>query len=167
MSESTALTPYEQRQAKIAGLLESIEDGKSLAEIAAEHGVSPQAISAFLLSNCGEKYKRIQEIGLIKRIVDADQKLEDASSHIEIARADRVCRYARWDAERRLPHMFATRSEISGPGGGPIELSHLERARRFAFLRAQAELETIDVMPDAVQHEERSLTELSTEIRPE
>jgi uncharacterized protein (DUF2249 family) len=160
---SSSVTKTNPRHERIASMLEAIEDGQSLAQLAEVHGITPQAISSFLLSNVPEQYKALQERGLIQRIVDADTTLEGASSHLDVARAREVCRFTRWDAERRLPHMFATRSEISGPGGGPIALTSFERAQRFAFLKREA----IDVEPDAVQHEERSLTELSPENQGE
>jgi hypothetical protein len=158
-----AIVTTEERHNLIATALEGVSEGKSLSEIANETGIKPKTLNAWLLSDVPEKYRPVQQQGLISRIVDADEILEDAPNHLAVARAREMCRFRRWDAERRLPTLFAPRQEITGPGGGPIVVDSLERARRYAFLRSHVERDPIDVEPVAVQHEKQALTELSTE----
>lgn len=133
----------QERTARIANALAAIEEGRTLTEIAEGLGVTPQAISAFLLSNVPEEYRALQERGLIARIVEADQKLENASSHLEVARTREIAKFRRWDAERRLKHLFGPSQEIGAPGAFK-PLDNLERARRYAYLKAVVEREPID-----------------------
>lgn len=137
------------REEKIARALAGIEQGKTLAEIGQEFGVSLSAVHQFLLGNVPEKYRALQERGLIARITEADEKLENASNHLEVARAREIAKFRRWDAERRLKSLFAPSQEVTGPGGGPIQLDNMERARRSAFLRTLDQAEPIDLEPIA------------------
>jgi uncharacterized protein (DUF2249 family) len=126
----------EERHAAIVQSLEGLHQGKSLRQIAEELAIPYSTLRIWLLAEVPEKYRAAQQQALLARIAEADEELETADSHLAVARADRVCKYARWDAEHRLPTLFATRSEVSGPGGGPIQLDNGERARRAAFLRS-------------------------------
>jgi hypothetical protein len=127
-----------ERHAIIAQALEQLVEGKSVREIAEAVQMPRSTLQSWLLGEVPEQYRAIQQQGLISRIVEADEEIDGAPSHLALARAREKARFARWDAERRLKHLFGPSQEISGPGGGPIQLDNLERARRFAFLQAIA-----------------------------
>lgn len=139
MTENLPAKPEDDpRHATIAKALEQLLEGKSISQIADALQVKRSTLHSWLLGQVPEKYKHIQEQGLIARIVAADEDIDNATSHLDVARAREKARFARWDAERRLSNLFAPRQEISGPGGGPIplQLDNHERARRGAFIRA-------------------------------
>lgn len=126
----------------MAAAVEEIIHGASLRECAAKHGIGHATLRRWLLAAVPERYREIQREGLLARIVEADEALEIATSHLEVSRARERCRFARFDAERLMPDRWAPRHEVSGPGGGPITVQRmdpLERARRSMFVRALAQ----------------------------
>jgi hypothetical protein len=100
-----------------------IAAGDSLHTIGNDLGVSAQAVYAWLLDEVPEEYRDNQRRGMIARIVEATRQLEEAKTPIEIARARELCRFTRWDAERRLPNLFGQRQQIThdiGPDLGDM-----------------------------------------------
>lgn len=98
---------------KIASALQRVQDGDSLRQIANDIGISHQGLRKWLLGAVPQQYREAQQIGLISRIVESDQELEDASDSVAIARAREIAKFARWDAERRLPHLFGPKQEVT------------------------------------------------------
>lgn len=88
--------------------------GESLTSLAQELGIARRTIYNWLHRECGndETYRELQRQVYVGRIADADEMLESASDAVHIARAREIARYARWDAERRLPHLFGPKSEV-------------------------------------------------------
>ena len=158
MNEITTAQPAaltsEQRDEIIAKAVEALAAGKSLAEIGSEHGVPKRTIHLWLMRETGEKYREIQEAGLIARVLIADEELEAARDHVSISRARERCRFYRWDLERRVKRLFSPSTEVSGPGGGPIQYDVDELARRYAFIKAmsspRADPIDVETIPQAV-----------------
>jgi hypothetical protein len=126
----------EERHDLIVQTLDLIRNGKTFAEASEQLGVPRSTLNLWLLTSVPEKYREAQEAGVIGKLTKAGESIEDACSHLEVTRARETARFWQWVAERRLPS-FAQKSEISGPGGGPIQLEAvppLELARRVAFL---------------------------------
>lgn len=107
------LLPAEQRLQAVANASVRIAHGEFLDDIAADIGVSKQTLSLWLLDDLPEQYKLAQRRGLIRRIADADQRLEEAEDPLDLAKAREMAKFARWDAERRLPALFGMKQEIS------------------------------------------------------
>lgn len=103
----------EERSEIVSQAIKDHADGKSLREIAADIGCSYEGLRIWMLKEQPEQYKRAQELGLIARIVYEDRELDQAVTPLDIARARESARFARWDAERRLPHLFGQKQEIS------------------------------------------------------
>lgn len=59
-----------------------------------------------MLDEAPEQYKAAQRSALIQRVVEADEMLETATDMVNVARSNSIAKYARWDAERRLPQLF-------------------------------------------------------------
>jgi hypothetical protein len=140
MGRSAVAVAPEERERLMGEALALMDQGMSLREIEAElgvQGVNYQRIREWLLGEVPEKYREAQARGLIRRIVECDGELDASRSMLEVNKNAHACRFARWDAERRLSRLFAVKSEVSGPGGGPIQLDLSETARRLAFLMAQ------------------------------
>lgn len=107
-----ALLPADQHLKAVTTAAQRIANGERLEDIANDLGVTKQAVSLWLLNEVPEQYKHAQRIGLIRKIVDADERLESANDPLDLARAREAARFARWDAERRLPSLFAQRQMI-------------------------------------------------------
>jgi transcriptional regulator with XRE-family HTH domain len=105
--------PPEERHRLIGEALEVHAHGNSLRAIAEQIGVTHGTVRRWLLSEVPQKYRKAQEAGLIARIVDVDEELEEAATPLSIARAREAARFARWDAERRLPHLFGPKQEVT------------------------------------------------------
>jgi hypothetical protein len=107
------LLPPEKRLQAIQDAAKRISNGEFLHDIAKDIGVTKQALSLWLLNECASEYKQAQRTGLISRIVDADSRIEMADNALDLARAREMARFARWDAERRLPSLFGPKQEIT------------------------------------------------------
>ena len=132
---STAIAPHIKHEI-IAEAIERMPLGASLVQLAAEAGIQTETLRAWLLGTVPDQYRHLQERGLIARIIDCDGELDNADSMLAVNKADRKAKYARWDAERRLKHLFAHSTELTGAGGAPLvaAVDPQELARRVAFL---------------------------------
>lgn len=122
------LLPPEQRLQAIANAAQRIALGEPLKDIAADIGITLQALSLWLLDECPAEYEVAKRRGLIQRIVNADHDLATACNPLEVARAREQCRFARWDAERRLPKLFGQQTHITVEHVGDLA-ERLRRAR--------------------------------------
>jgi uncharacterized protein (DUF2249 family) len=141
----------DQRHAVIVAALKEIEKGTGLRAIAAAHDISLTTLHRWLLSEVPEQYRQLQQQGLIQRVADADAELDAAPDHVQVAKCAHAARFARWDAERRLPRLFGPRQEITGAGGEPlIPQDPRIVALRLAYLLSvgAAPVEAIDIMPE-------------------
>jgi transposase len=143
------VAPENERDAVIAKAVALIRDGHSIRQVADETGISRSSIHRWLLSSVPEAYREAQEAGIVARVADCGDALEDAANHFEVSRARETSRYWLWIAERTLSR-FAPKTQISGPGGGPIQIEELELTRRFAYIvettkRARGEATPIEV----------------------
>ena len=100
-------------------ILDAINSGRSLREIAAQIGVSNVALRAWLLREDSDQYRDAITNALTTRIAEADEALDTASDAVSITRAREVGRYARMDYERRRPHLYGQRpTQIAVSGNG-------------------------------------------------
>lgn len=95
-------------------------EGKSLRQIAQHLDVTYEGLRIWMLQEQPANYKAAQELGLISRIVYADKELDEAANSLDIARARETGKFARWDAERRLPHLFGQKQEVTHKGHAPV-----------------------------------------------
>jgi hypothetical protein len=115
--------------AYIGSILERLAAGDSVRAVADDIGVSHQAVRALMLDEVPAEYREAQRRGLINQVAWATTLLEQADDPIAITRARELCRFTRWDAERRLPHLFGQQSRLTvetGPDLGEL----LREARR-------------------------------------
>lgn len=59
----------------------------------------------------------------------ADEELEHAADPFELAKAKERGYHWRWRASMADPRRYGNRTEISGPGGGPIEVDEVKRPK--------------------------------------
>lgn len=122
------LVPPGERAAAIERAAKRIENGEPLKTIAAEIGVTPQALGIWLLDDLGPEYAVAQRRGLIQRIVNADHEIDIAPDPLSLARAREAARFARWDCERRLPKLFGVHTHMTVEIVGDLG-DRLRRAR--------------------------------------
>jgi hypothetical protein len=122
MTEEANTAPTENREEKPYHALKTIPDidqkileaigtGKSLRTIAEEYGVSDVAILQRARKH--PEYRNQLEVGLEFRMDDRERELEAAKDNVSVTRADRLLNHARWLAERRLPHLFGQKQEVT------------------------------------------------------
>ena len=111
---------HTDKQQLIAQAIEQHADGLSLRQIAAKIGITHGGLRKWLLT-APDQYRAAAISGLTQRIIEADDMLDSAADPVSIARAREIAKFARWDAERRLPHLFGAKQEITHHGAtGPV-----------------------------------------------
>ena len=105
-----------------------------LRDLAKQHNVCHRTMRVWMMRELGPEYAHIQEQALLMRIAEADDKLDEARDSVSIARAREQCRYARWDAERRLPQLLGQRpsTAIQVNGTGEMQVQIVSFARNNA-----------------------------------
>lgn len=103
----------EQRHEIVLQACHRIAAGERLVDVVHGLGITPQALSLWLLDDVPEAYKAAQRIGLISKIVASDEALATADNPLDLARAREQAKFSRWDAERRLPHLFSPKQEVT------------------------------------------------------
>ena len=108
------VVPVNERPRLLRLALERITAGESVRAVSESIGITHRSLRVWMLSAGLEgEYKAAQEQCLIACVADADESLNDADDPISIARAREQCKFARWDAERRLPHLFGAKIETT------------------------------------------------------
>ena len=111
MSEESSLIPSEESKPLVPELIQRYLNGESTDTLRTEANVSRRTIYNWMHSEVTDKhYPELVKTAIVNRIADADEKLEKASDHLQLARAREEARFARWDAERRLK-IFRSPSE--------------------------------------------------------
>jgi hypothetical protein len=116
-----------ERSSLIAKAAEQYATGElGLRELATQYGVCHRTMRVWMMRELGPEYAHLQEQALLMRIAEADDKLDEAADSVSIARAREQCRYARWDAERRLPMLLGQRPstavQINGSGEMQVQI---------------------------------------------
>lgn len=94
-------------------ILQRIQRGESLRTIAVGLGVSKIGLRAWLLREDAERYNDVITAALTQRVAEADEMLEDADSVLNVARAREIARFSRMDLERRRPHLYGQRTQVT------------------------------------------------------
>ena len=87
----------------IPELIQRYLDGEDIRVIAKNTRVSRQSLYNWMHDEVTDaQYPRLVKQAIVNRIADADEKLEQAATLLDLARARDQAKFARWDAERRL-----------------------------------------------------------------
>lgn len=133
----------EERDAFLASILEELRQGKSFPQLAEQYGIPSSTLNNWMLTKVdNDTYTKVKEAAVIARITETIDRVENAATHLEVSRARESGRLWCFLGER-LVRGLAAKQEISGPGGGPIQLDNLERARRFAFLQNVIDVDVV------------------------
>ena len=129
-------------------VLQRINKGASLRQLASELGVSNVGLRAWLLRESGESYHEAVTNALTLRVAEADEELQAADDPVSVARAREIARFARMDLERRRPGLYGQRQQITHEVGSDLGDLLREARNRVAIAQQQADSATvIDVTP--------------------
>ena len=100
--------------AKLPAIIKRYAEGESIEQLSKELKVSRPTLYKWIFNDLGPvEYRETITNCLINRIADADESLEDAADFLAIARARERMRYSRMDFERRRPHLYGQKQEIT------------------------------------------------------
>lgn len=97
----------------IPSIIQRYLNGESIQHLARESAVSRQTLYNWMLAETGPEYERMITQALVNRIADADSKLEESASVLDITRARELARFSRMDFERRRPKLYGPKQEIT------------------------------------------------------
>lgn len=137
------VVPLEERRQAIENAADRIAKGELLQTIAEEIGVTKQCLSQWLLDDLPVEYHKAQRRGLIARIALADHGLDVAQTPLDLARAREQAKFARWDAERRLPRLFGQQTHVTVEHVGDLG----ERLRRAQERVIEGEVVAVTASP--------------------
>jgi transposase-like protein len=107
------LTP-EERPEVVAEAIKAYSQGVTIRQIAADYGVTRETLYSWILAEVGpERYSSLITRSLTSKIARADDKLESADSPLDLARARELARFSRMDLERRRPHLYGPKQEVT------------------------------------------------------
>lgn len=94
-------------------------------------------LRSWMLDEAPKNYEHAVKGAILLRVAAAENEIDEADSVLSVARAREKMRFNQWVAERRLPHLFAPRQELTGAGGAPLAILDVgEASRRLAYIRA-------------------------------
>ena len=98
-------------------ILQSLERGELMKNIAASLGITPGAISHALAND--PRYQAARESGMATQLDNWQDKLENAEDAFNLARAREAFRAVSWRAEREYGGKWSTHSEVTHKGSAP------------------------------------------------
>lgn len=114
----------EEKPEIIAQAVQQYIAGVSVQDIAKQYGVDRGIIYDWMLGGLGpENYEKLVTRTLVSRVMRADEMLETATEPHHIARAREMARFARMDLERRRPHLYGQKQELSNAGAVSININ--------------------------------------------
>jgi hypothetical protein len=110
MAAARAVSNADKPLAKYGGnaepILTRLRQGETAREIAADVGVSHQALYEFLLRNAPEDWRWISASNSLSRMEKAEQAVDDAPDQVAVSRARESHSMARWSLERVARGMY-------------------------------------------------------------
>lgn len=120
-----ATAPAEFRGLTEADILERIEGGDSIREIAQSLGCSRPLLSGWLTSDPDRSARSVRARQLAAAAWDerAEQEIEDAADPFELAKAKEKAHHYRWRASKIAPKVYGDKTVIEG-GENPVKHDH-------------------------------------------
>lgn len=97
-------------------IIEQIEQGAYIKDIAAQHGVTRAAVSNLMLRVHPERYRLARIVGTESRLEDCLSEIDAANDNVSVARAGTKWRAVSWLAERTLPEVYGAKQELRHTG---------------------------------------------------
>ena len=105
----STITP-ERRAAIVADACSQIFDGHTLAQIAAQHGITERTLQLWLHA-LGDEYRELRTVWLDQMLAESGEEIEKADDPFRLARARELFRRATWYAERRDSARYGAKNE--------------------------------------------------------
>lgn len=94
-------------------IMQRLQRGESLRQIASDLGVSNVGLRAWLLREDREQYYDAITAALANRVAEADERLENATDQLTVSIAREQARYSRMDLERRRPKLYGPKQDVT------------------------------------------------------
>jgi transposase-like protein len=117
-----------------------ILNGKTIDQIAGEHGIAPRTLD-YWLHGLGDEYEELRRAWIDGMLTEAGEELKAADDPLRLARARELQRRAQWYAERRDRKRYGEDRNVTVN----VSVDRGERLRR-AWERV------IDVVPEPQSH---------------
>ena len=125
-------------------IAEYASGAKTLKQLAEKNGIARITLYQWMLSDLGKgQYDDLITQALIARISEADAELEGAADSLALARARELMRFTRMDFERRRPHLYGQKQELSVQVAPILHISVV----------SEPQMPVIDVTPARVEEE--------------
>lgn len=98
--------PAERRAEIASAVLDGYNNGKQVAQMAPDYGLSDVTIYALLLRDHEGEWKEAQRARALARLERAQAELETAPDALSLARAREQVRAAQWELERLLRRIY-------------------------------------------------------------
>ena len=106
--------PRPKTKPNVPAIIKGYAEGKPVKLFAEENGVSTQTIYDWMFTESGPKqYEKLITSALVRRIHDSDKALDGADNMLNLARAREQAKLTRMDFERRRPHLYGQKQEIT------------------------------------------------------
>lgn len=127
-------------------------EGKSMEEIAEKHGIKSSTLMRWMLAELGPEFEKLREAAVLAKAIENYEKLEKATTYIEVMRNGQLVKHWNWMLERLVRSRFGPSLDVNATV--KVELPDVaETARRMAFLLARGG-QTVEgvaiVVPDMV-----------------
>ena len=137
----------------IKNALQDYARGATLEQLATQHGVTRQAVYGWLLGDLGgEQHSALVTQALTARIAKADDMLDNGDNALDVQRGREQARFARMDYERRRPHLYGQKQEMTV---NIVPVLSITVAPMLGIAAPQHDPQVIDSTCDTVQQLEK------------
>lgn len=105
--------PHMERAGIVLDALNRLDDGETTDQIALRHNIEGRTLRSWLLVDCPAEADHQRARYIANQLQSAVEEIESATDKIPLARGRERFRAWAWLAERRLPHLFAQKQEVS------------------------------------------------------
>jgi hypothetical protein len=144
--QAVALLEPEEREEVVVAAIKRYLQGESVAALSAELNVSRGTIYNWMLGDLGPgHYTNLVTQMLVTRVRRADEMLETAEDPLNIARAREMARFARMDLERRRPHLYGQKQEVThrAPDGPVISIVLASAPPQPVLIEGDSSIESV------------------------
>jgi len=121
------------------GILLRYLSDESTSVIAADYGVTRQALGQYLLRHAEEDWKEAQVARAIARKEKAEDDIESAQDPLQLAKARELLKAAQWDLERVCKRIYGQDHNLN------LNVNIVDLGERLRRARER----TIDIQPEA------------------
>lgn len=115
--------PLARLMGNAAPILTRLMSGDSPKQIAADLGISREALNAWLLTHAADEWRAIAGGKALIRQQDAEETLETADNQLDVAKGRELARVASWTLERLVPKLYGQPGKDGSNGGIVINVS--------------------------------------------